>query len=238
MVSKKSKANLSKNKLNKTVTKKVSSIKIKSNAKKSVLKKKSKKSLSKKGLGPIKEKKIRVDSKKLLELEESKKYVMDVAGENGLMVFKFLISQGEMEENQLAKKLKFEKANAIRKFLYRLYNNNLVSYRKVKKNNKAWYTYFWSANPDKLVMIITKMYEGEIRDTKKSMELNKAEDFYVCDICNRRYDVSESLENDFRCKNDGGLLEHVESQKMLEDKQSRIDFLSKKLEEVRKIIKK
>lgn len=185
----------------------------------------------------VKEQKIKIDSKKLLQLDEARKYVLDVAGEKGLDVFEFLIKHGEMEENLLAKKLKFEKANAIRKFLYRLYNKNLVSYRKVKKNNKAWYTYFWIANPEKLVLIIDHMYEEEIKQTKKSMELNKAEDFYVCDICNRRYDISEALQNDFRCKNDSGVLNHVESEKVLEDKQSRIDFLNKKLENVRKLIK-
>lgn len=203
------------------------------------VKKKGKKTLKKvKRTHAVKEKKMKVDTNRLLQLEEARKYVVDVSGDNGLNVFKFLISHGEMEENLLAKKLKFEKANAIRKFLYRLYNKNLVSYRKVKKNNKAWYTYFWSANPEKLVMIISQMYEEEIKQTRKSMELNKAEDFYVCDICNRRYDIGEALQNDFRCKNDGGILSHVESERVLEDKQSRIDFLNKKLENVRKIIKK
>jgi transcription initiation factor TFIIE subunit alpha len=184
-----------------------------------------------------KEKKIIIDTNKLLRLEEARKYVIDVAGEKGLEVFEFLIAKGEMEENLLAKKLKFEKANAIRKFLYRLYNKNLVSYRKIRKNNKAWYTYFWSANPEKLVFIIREMYEEEIKQTKKSMELNKAEDFYVCDICNRRYDINEALQNDFRCKNDGGVLTHIESGKVLEDKQSRIDFLNKKLNELKQLVK-
>jgi len=183
------------------------------------------------------EKKIVIDTNKLLKLEEARKYVIDVAGEKGLEVFEFLISKGEMEENMLAKKLKFEKANAIRKFLYRLYNKNLVSYRKVRKNNKAWYTYFWKANPEKLVFIIKEMDEEEIKQTKKSIELNKAEDFYVCDICNRRYDVNEALQNDFRCKNDGGVLTHIESGKILEDKQSRIDFLNKKLHALDQLVK-
>ncbi len=182
-------------------------------------------------------KKIVIDTKKLLKLDEARKYVIDIAGEKGLEVFEFLIANGEMEENFLAKKLKFEKANAIRKFLYKLYNKNLVSYRKVRKNNKAWYTYFWSANSSKLVFIIKGMYEDEIKQTKKSMELNKAEDFYVCDICNRRYDVNEALQNDFRCKNDGGVLTHLESERILEDKQSRIDFLNKKLNELKQLVK-
>ncbi|MEM0143553.1 MAG: hypothetical protein QXL94_06340 [Candidatus Parvarchaeum sp.] len=206
--------------------------------KNTVKKVKTKGTVKKTKKAPVKkEKKIVIDTNRLLKLEEARKYVIDVAGEKGLEVFEFLISTGEMEENLLAKRLNFEKANAIRKFLYRLYNKNLVSYRKVRKNNKAWYTYFWSSNPEKLLFIIREMYEDEIKQTKKAMELNKAEDFYVCDICNRRYDVNEALQNDFRCKNDGGVLTHIESDKILEDKQSRIDFLNKKLAALKQLVK-
>jgi transcription initiation factor TFIIE subunit alpha len=207
--------------------------KVKNKVNKAKINKKNKKAK----LAVKREKKVIIDTNKLLRLEEARKYVIDIAGEKGLEVFEFLIAKGEMEENLLAKKLKFEKANAIRKFLYRLYNKNLVSYRKIRKNNKAWYTYFWGANPEKLVFIIREMYEEEIKQTKKSMELNKAEDFYVCDICNRRYDVNEGLQNDFRCKNDGGVLTHLESSKILEDKQSRIDFLDKKLNALKQLVK-
>ena len=56
-------------------------------------------------------------------------------------------------------------------------------------------------------------------------------------ICNRRYDVNEALQNDFRCKNDGGVLTHLESERILEDKQSRIDFLNKKLNELKQLVK-
>ncbi len=199
--------------------------------------KRMKKIKTKRNIKLKKEKKVIIDTDKLLKLDEARKYVIDVAGEKGLEVFEFLIAKGEMEENTLAKKLKFEKANAIRKFLYRLYSKNLVSFRKVRKYNKAWYTYYWKANPEKLIFIIREVYEDEIKQTKKSMELNKADDFYVCNICNRRYDVNEALQNDFRCKNDGGTLSHVESSKIIEDKQGRIDFINKKLSNLKQLVR-
>ena len=93
--------------------------------------------------------KVIININKLLSLEEAIKYVVDLSGEKGLEVFKYLIARGPMEENALAKKLKFEKANAIRKFLYKLYTKNLVSYTKKKKGAKAWYTYYWKASPER-----------------------------------------------------------------------------------------
>ncbi|MCL5101335.1 MAG: hypothetical protein M1348_01855 [Candidatus Parvarchaeota archaeon] len=181
--------------------------------------------------------KIIVNVKKLLALEEATKYIIDLSGDKGLEIFTYLIDKGPMEENLLARKLKFEKANAIRKFLYRLYNKNLVSYTKKKRGAKAWYTYYWRANPERLLFLIQKEYEDEITQAKKSIDLNKANDFYVCENCNRRYELNKALENDFRCSNCNGVLMHIETSEIVSDKQNRIDFLNGKIKKLLELIK-
>jgi transcription initiation factor TFIIE subunit alpha len=182
-------------------------------------------------------KKIIVNIKKLLSLEEAIKYVTDLAGEKGLEIFKYLIIHGPIEENLLARKLNFEKANAIRKFLYRLYNKNLVSYVKKKRGYKAWYTYYWSANPERLVFLIQKEYEDEINQAKKAIDLNKVSDFYLCETCNRRYDMKEALENDFRCVNCNSVLVHMDAAEVVGEKRNRIDFLNEKIKKLSQVIK-
>ena len=142
-----------------------------------------------------------------------------------------------MEENKLARALRFERANAIRKYLYRLYSKGLVSYIKTRKGSKSWYTYYWSANIQRLIFLIRESYEDEIKQTRKSIELNKAEDFYVCGTCNRRYDINKALQNDFRCPYCGSVLGHLEQSQMLQDKQSRIDFLNSKIAKLLKLVK-
>jgi transcription initiation factor TFIIE subunit alpha len=181
--------------------------------------------------------KVIVNVNKLLTTEEAIKYVIDLGGESGLNIFKYLIFHGPMEENILARKLKFEKANAIRKFLYRLYNKNLVSYTKKKKGAKAWYTYYWKANPERLVFLIKKEYEDEIKQAKKSIDLNKANDFYICENCNRQYDLNKALENDFRCANCNGMLAHMEISQIVGEKEGRIGFLNDKIKKISELIK-
>lgn len=181
--------------------------------------------------------KIIVNVNKLLALDEAIKYVIDLSGEKGLEIFKYLIAHGPMEENLLARKLKFEKANAIRKFLYKLYNKNLVSYTKKKKGAKAWYTYYWKASPERLLFLIRKEYEDEIAQARKSIDLNKANDFYVCENCNRQYELNKALENDFRCSNCNGVLVHTEISEIVGDKQNRIEFLNGKIKKLLELVK-
>ncbi|MCL4399347.1 hypothetical protein M1293_02460 [Candidatus Parvarchaeota archaeon] len=179
----------------------------------------------------------KINTKRLLALDEAVKYITDLSGEKGLEIFRYLIDHGTMEENTLAKKMKFKKANAIRKFLYKLYNKTLVSYIRKKKGSKAWYTYYWSANPDRLMFLLKKEYEDEIAQAKKSIELNKANDFYICNSCNRRYDLNSALENDFRCYNCGAPLSHMDLSEIVEDKDSRIRFLKEKIDALSRLVK-
>ncbi len=181
--------------------------------------------------------KVIVNVKKLLALDEAVKYVIDLSGEKGLEIFKYLIYHGPMEENLLAKQLKFNKANAIRKFLYKLYNKSLVSYVRKKRGVKAWYTYYWRANPDRLIFLLQKEYEDEIAQAKKSIDLNKSADFYVCNNCNRQYSLTKALENDFRCVNCNGVLSHLEASTLVGEKESRISFLNRKIEGLQSLIK-
>ncbi len=180
--------------------------------------------------------KTMVNINKLLSMEEAIKYVVDLSGEKGLDVFKYLIYHGPMEENLLAKKLRFDKANAIRKFLYKLYSKNLVSYTKKKKGAKAWYTYYWKADPERLVFLLKKEYEDEIKQAKKSIDLNKATDFYICNTCNRRYGLMEALENSFRCSNCNDVLSHLDTSQVVGDKESRIAFLNSKIKHVSELV--
>lgn len=184
-----------------------------------------------------KQKKVVVDWKHLMQLEEATKYILDLSGEEGLKIFQYLLSHGTTEENKLAKKMGFDKTNSIRKYLYTLYSRTLVSYNKKKKGKKAWFIYSWYANPDRLIYLLKEIYQNDINQINKSIELNKVEDYYICNSCNRLYDVSTALQNDFRCPNCGTVLEHIDTAKVLESRQNRIHELKKKIEYLDSLIK-
>ncbi|MDP8012559.1 MAG: hypothetical protein RAK22_00455 [Nanoarchaeota archaeon] len=208
--------------------------------KKIVIKKKSKPSKKpvKKNINKAQRKsKVVVDTKKLLSLEDAVKYISDFVGEKGLEIFEYLVKHGATEENKLASKLGFDRTNNIRKFLYLMYSRALVSYVRSKRGRKAWYTYTWHANPDQLIFLLKQMYQNDIDQIKKSIELDKVEDYYICNYCNRLYDVATALQNDFKCVNCGRVLEHVDTKEVLQSRQQRIDELKKRIAYLDSLIK-
>ncbi len=213
--------------MSKNTRKKTKHVKKQAEKKKAVIKKNKKEK-------PIK---VIVNINKLLSLEEAVKYVTDLGGDRGLEIFKYLIHKGPMEENLLARRLRFNKANAIRKFLYKLYNKGLVSYVRKKRGVKAWYTYYWRSNPERLIFLLQKEYEDEIAQAEKSIALNKSGDFYLCNNCNRQYSLTKALENDYICINCNNTLVHLEVSEITGEKQSRIAFLNKKIEKLQELIK-
>ncbi|MBE5728096.1 hypothetical protein IHE50_01620 [Candidatus Parvarchaeota archaeon] len=179
-----------------------------------------------------------IDSKRLLSLEEAEKYIYEAGGENGLKIFKYLIEKDVVEEGQLARKLGVEKINTIRKDLYKLFSKGLVAYIRKKRGKKAWYTYYWFANPDILILALKQEYQDEIDQIKKAVDLNKVEEYYICPICNRVYDAKTALENDFKCSNCGNILTHIDTEKVLETKLERIRELEKKIAFLDKFVHK
>ncbi|MCW1294156.1 MAG: hypothetical protein QXJ12_01950 [Candidatus Parvarchaeota archaeon] len=179
-----------------------------------------------------------IDLKGLLLLEEAEKYVYEVGGDSGLKIFKYLVEKGVVEESHMARELGVEKLNTIRKELYKLFSRGLVAYVRKKRGKKAWYTYYWFANPDILIAALKQEYQDEIEQIKKAIDLNKVEEYYICPVCNRVYDAKTALENDFKCSNCGNILTHIDTEKVLESKQERIRELEKKIAYLNTFIKK
>ena len=51
----------------------------------------------------------------------------------------------EVTDEQLAEKSGM-RLNVVRKILYKLYDNRLASYRRVRDKNTGWFVYFWKLN--------------------------------------------------------------------------------------------
>lgn len=179
-----------------------------------------------------------INLKKLLSLEEAGKYIYEVGGESGLGIFRYLVEKGVVEEGYLARKLGVEKINSIRKDLYKLFSKGLVAYVRKKRGKKAWYTYYWFANPDLLISVLRQEYQDEIEQIKKVIDLNKVEEYYICPVCNRVYDARTALENSFKCSNCGNILTHIDTEKVLESKQERIRELEKRIDYLNTFIKR
>ena len=88
-----------------------------------------------------------------------------VAGERGYEVAKVLVDE-EVTDDEVAKRMGM-RVNLVRKILYDLYENRVVSYRRVRDENSGWYVYYWRIEPERA---------REYFDNNKRLLLQKLED--------------------------------------------------------------
>jgi len=110
------------------------------------------------------------------------------------------------------------KLNTVRKTLYKLYNEKLAQFRRIRDKSTGWFIYFWWHEFDLLEEIILekkKLLEQKLRDRLSFEETNY---FFICKTCqnlNLKYNFEEAFELNFRCPDCGGALEAQDNQKII-----------------------
>ncbi|MEM2742610.1 MAG: transcription factor, partial [Candidatus Methanomethylicaceae archaeon] len=72
--------------------------------------------------------------------------VKSLLGEDAAKVIKVLMEKNELADDELIQKTGM-KLNNLRKVLYQLFDNNFISYRRVRDKEIGWYKYYWRINP-------------------------------------------------------------------------------------------
>ena len=81
-------------------------------------------------------------------------FVKLMLGEQAAKIFAELYKIGEeVNDEEIARRLGL-KLNEVRRQLYLLSEQGLVSYRRTKGKNGEWYTYYWRIEKDRLLGII------------------------------------------------------------------------------------
>jgi transcription initiation factor TFIIE subunit alpha len=117
------------------------------------------------------------------------------------------------------------KLNTVRKTLYKLYNEKLAQFRRIRDKSTGWFIYYWWHEFDLLDEIILekrKLIEQKLRDKLQFEESNY---FFICNECkdsNSKYNFEEAYEMNFRCPNCGNSL-------VAQDNQKIIQFLKEKI---------
>ena len=86
---------------------------------------------------------MRLTPKKIEEI------MLSVLGEAGLPLIKELTGRENVSEFELATKTKKD-IKIVRKMLYLLYNQNLISFTRKKDKQKGWYIYYWTLLPESI----------------------------------------------------------------------------------------
>src|SRR3989344_4989565 len=155
--------------------------------------------------------------------------VSEVAGADVVPLVKALRNKTNVSEIKLASAIKKE-INMTRNMLYRLYDNNVVSFTRKKDKKKGWYIYYWTFNQKRVKDLIKDIKKQKYERMLDRLNREKNVQFYICSNKCIRLDFEQSHDFHFKCPECGSLLN-------LEDNTQKIKDLEKEFEKLQKELK-
>ena len=157
--------------------------------------------------------------------------VKELIGEEIVVdIVKELNKKAEITDEELASKFDV-RLNDIRKILYKLYENNLASFRRLRDKNTGWYIFFWKLEPENIIHLIKNKNKQVLEILKTRLEYEKNHVFYRCpDGCNS-YTFEDAMEIGFRCAKCGNALYNAPNTETINVLEEKIATLNNVLEQ-------
>ena len=152
--------------------------------------------------------------------------VKEVIGEESIKIIEYLKDKKNISDFKIAEKVDRD-IHEVRNILYRLYNNNLVTYYRKKDRQKGWYISYWTFNKKRIKDLIAKINREKLE--KYSIRLREEEsnlgNFYLCPNACVRVGFEKAVDLEYRCPECGNILNHQDNIKTVE-------FLKSKIKEI------
>lgn len=155
--------------------------------------------------------------------------IAQVAGEEVIPLVKALKNKKNVSEFRLADQIKTE-INITRNMLYRLFDNNLVSFIRRKDKKKGWYIYYWTFNTKRIKYIAKDLKVKRLERLKERLKRENSGQFYICEEKCIRLDFEQATNFEFKCPECGRLLN-------LDDNLEKIEQIKKEIKELEKELK-
>ena len=152
--------------------------------------------------------------------------VEEIAGKEGVDVATVLVNVEETTDEEIATKTDL-KLNIVRRILYKLHDNHLASYRRVRDADTGWFLYYWKIDPRKAQALVNRKKRMVLSLLEQRLEHETNNELYAC--VNRDsppVPFEEAMNLSFRCPVCNGLLQYVDNTRT-------ISFLRKQVEELR-----
>lgn len=163
-----------------------------------------------------------------LSKKQIKKFVVDIVGEEGLLVLD-ACKKGCTDE-QIMKKTKLKLSN-IRSLLNRLHYMGVINYSREKDENTHWYTYTWFLKEDRVMELLKERWGERIEELGKKLEYETSYVFFVCDKGCEKLPFELAAEYEFKCPECGGELKSV-------DNRGTITLIKGELDEIKALLEK
>ncbi len=154
--------------------------------------------------------------------------VSEVAGEDVWPLVKALRNKNNVSEFKLADSIRKE-INLTRNMLYRLYDNNLVSFIRKKDKKKGWYIYYWTFNNKRIKDLVHDTKKRRYERLLERLGREKSTQFYACASKCMRLDFEQGHDFNFKCPECGLLLELEDNAQKIKVLQVEVGKLEKEL---------
>ena len=167
---------------------------------------------------------------KKIEKELITHVVSQSVGEEALDIVFYLRDKKDISEFTIAQELDLE-IHAIRNILYRLHNNNLVTYIRRKDREKGWYISYWTFNEPYVPELDRKMKLAKLRKFEERLEKEEANrgNYFLCPSACTRMDFATATDHEFRCPECGSILNQQDNERTITTLKENIEELKKQI---------
>lgn len=117
--------------------------------------------------------------------------------ESNLSIVQSLIEGIETDE-KIAEKTEI-RLNIVRKYLYKLYDFGLASYKRSKDPETQWYSYAWKFEENEVIKKICKDSEEYLKYLNERLNEEENNIFFICPEGHLKLDFDTTSEFEFIC---------------------------------------
>jgi len=125
-------------------------------------------------------------------------FLADLGGAQSIDVVHLLAKNGELDEFKLSEHMG-QDIKAVRKILYRLHTEKVVSFKRKKDQETGWTVYIWKLEPTKLVTLLQKRKTDAIQELEGKLHFEKSNQFFRCTNGCNRLPFDKAFELEFQC---------------------------------------
>jgi transcription initiation factor TFIIE subunit alpha len=165
--------------------------------------------------------KISTQRKELIE-----NVVTELISPEAIPIVLYLIGKTKVSEFVIADALNME-IHRARNLLYKLFEQNVLSFIRKKDKIKGWYICYWDFNEKILPFLSEKIRQNKVEKLKERLDKESSSTFYMCRNACARMDFEKAMEFNFKCPECGELMNEQNNVRTLE-------FLKEKITELEK----
>lgn len=160
---------------------------------------------------------------------EIQTYLAEVAGEDGLQLFKYILDNEPVSGEAIVEAYGASKPSEVRKLLYGLMQAHALEYHK-DTDSKGWETFTWQTDLPEIKLIHMRRWAEELADLRKRHKFEEDHEFYDCSHGHHRMIFEDAMDVDFQCPVCGDAMQPVDNGTTKQEIEERIHALATALE--------